>query len=117
MRKNIALFMKQHAQEFSITQLTRLFSISRSYYYRHRYKEMNTLSDVELRIQELVTKNHFLYGYRKIHALIKKEIPIGINKVAKIMRNRGWNCQAKKKKFRKPGTIYKTFENVIAKNW
>ncbi|MBC1752035.1 IS3 family transposase [Listeria seeligeri] len=117
MRKNIVLFMKQHAQEFSITQLTRLFGISRSYYYRHRYKEIDTLSDVELRIQELVTKNHFLYGYRKIHALIKKEIPIGINKVAKIMRNRGWNCQAKKKKFRKPGTIYKTFENVIAKNW
>nr|WP_270993097.1 IS3 family transposase [Listeria seeligeri] len=117
MRKNIVSLMKQYTQKFSITQLTRLFGISRSYYYRHRYKEIDTLSDVELRIQELVTKNHFLYGYRKIHALIKKEIPIGINKVAKIMRNRGWNCQAKKKKFRKPGTIYKTFENVIAKNW
>ncbi|MBF2643087.1 hypothetical protein [Listeria seeligeri] len=70
MRKNIVSFMKQHTQEFSITQLTRLFGISRSYYYRHRYKEIDTLSDVELRIQELVTKNHFLYGYRKIHALI-----------------------------------------------
>nr|WP_272947681.1 DDE-type integrase/transposase/recombinase [Carnobacterium divergens] len=67
-------------------------------------------------MQQLTKENHFLYGYRKIHALINKKFSVGINKVARIMRKYGWNCIAKKKKFKKPRNPYKSFENVINKD-
>ncbi|WP_414735277.1 IS3 family transposase [Carnobacterium divergens] len=115
--ENIVQFIKQNMDTFSITKLTELFGISRSFYYRHQNKEKFKFSYLEQRIQQLTKENHFLYGYRKIHALISKEFSVGINKVARIMRKYGWNCIAKKKKFKKPGNPYKSFENVINKDW
>ncbi|SBO17124.1 IS3 family transposase [Carnobacterium divergens] len=115
--ENIVQFIKQNTDTCSITNLTELFGISRSFYYRHQNKEKVKFSYLEQRIQQLTKENHFLYGYRKIHALISKEFSVGINKVARIMRKYGWNCIAKKKKFKKPGNPYKSFENVINKDW
>ncbi|WP_414017074.1 IS3 family transposase [Carnobacterium maltaromaticum] len=108
--------MKQNKDTFSITKLTELFGISRSFYYRHQKKEKFKFSYLEQRIQQLTKENHFLYGYRKIHVLISKDFSVGINKVARIMRKNGWNCIAKKKNLRNLGNPYKSFENVINKD-
>ncbi|WP_035313515.1 IS3 family transposase [Brochothrix campestris] len=84
--ENIVQFIKQNTDTFSITKLTELFGISRSFYYRHQNKETFKFSYLEQRIQKLTKENHFLYGYRKIHALISNAFFVGINKGARIMR-------------------------------
>ncbi|MDT1958942.1 IS3 family transposase [Carnobacterium divergens] len=82
-------FIKQNTDAFSITKLTELVGISRSFYYRHQNKEKVKFSYLEQRIQQLTKENHFLYGYRKIHTLISKEFSVDINKVARAMRKYG----------------------------
>ncbi|WP_370629939.1 IS3 family transposase [Enterococcus thailandicus] len=97
--------------------MTRLFGLSRSTFYRNRKLKPLSLTSVEERIHQLVQENHFLFGYRKIHALLSRELVIGINKVARIMKHRGWNCIAKIKKYRHTGPQHKAFDNLIQKNW
>lgn len=75
------------------------------------------MTSIEERIHQLVQENHFLFGYRKIHALLSCEFTIGINKVARIMKRRGWNCKAKVKKYRHTGPQHKAFDNLIQKDW
>lgn len=115
--ENIIHFINQHTETISITRLTALFGISRSTYYRNKNKDFSALTAIEKRIYQLVVKHHFLFGYRKIHALVNREMPIGINKVARIMKKYGWNCIAKVKKYSHVGKTHKKFENLIQKDW
>lgn len=115
--ENIVHFINQHTNELSIVRLTELFGISRSTYYRNRNREFSALTSIEKRVHQLVVANHFLFGYRKIHALLNRELFVGINKVARIMKKYGWNCLAKVKKRKHAGKIHKTFDNLIQKNW
>ncbi|WP_438723692.1 IS3 family transposase [Enterococcus sp. AZ172] len=64
-------------------------------YYRNRKREFSALTSIEKRIHQLVVENHFLFGYCKIHALLNREMLVGINKVARIMKKYWWNCLAK----------------------
>lgn len=89
---------------------------SRTTYYRHLNKnEEYTLTEVENRIHQLCIGNHFLYGYRKIHALLTKDssVKCSVSKVKSIMSRHGWDCCFKQKRFNKPGNPYKTFENLV----
>ncbi|MDU6524848.1 MAG: IS3 family transposase [Enterococcus sp.] len=116
-KENIIRFIEKHKKQVSIKKLTELFGLSRSTFYRHRTIDPSKLSDIEERIHQLVQENHFLLGYRKIHALLNREIPVGINKVARIMKKRGWNCVAKIKKYHHAGPNHPAFDNIISKNW
>lgn len=110
-------FIEQHKNQLPISKLTQLFGISRSTFYRNRKMKRSSLTPVEERIHQLVQENHYLFGYRKIHALLNRELTIGINKVARIMKRRGWNCIAKIKKYRHTGPQHKAFDNLIQKDW
>lgn len=116
-KENIIRFIEQHKRQLPISKLTQLFGISRSTFYRNRKLKPLCLTPVEERIHQLVQENHFLFGYRKIHALLSRELVIGINKVARIMKHRGWNCIAKIKKYRHTGPQHKAFDNLIQKDW
>ena len=37
------------------------------------------MTSIEERIHQLVQENHYLFRYRKIHALLSREFTIGIN--------------------------------------
>lgn len=116
-KENIIRFIEQHKRQLPISKMTPLFGRSRSTFYRNRKLKPLSLTSVEERIHQLVQENHFLFGYRKIHALLSREFTIGINKVARIMKHRGWNCIAKIKKYRHTGPQHKAFDNLIQKNW
>ncbi|HAQ5336734.1 TPA: IS3 family transposase [Enterococcus faecium] len=116
-KENIIHFIEKHKNQLSISKLTRLFGLSRSTFYRNRKLISTGMTSIEERIHQLVQENHFLFGYRKIHALLSCEFTIGINKVARIMKRRGWNCKAKVKKYRHTGPQHKAFDNLIQKDW
>ena len=107
--ENSIHFINQHTETLSITRLTALFDISRSTYYRNKNRDFSALTTIEERMHQLVTENHFLFGYHKIHALVNREISIGINKLARIMKKYEWNCIAKVKKYKQVGKEYKSF--------
>ncbi|MFC5188324.1 IS3 family transposase [Pediococcus cellicola] len=46
-----------------------------------------TLTEVESRVHQLCVETHFLYGYRKIHALLAKETKCSVSKVQRICAN------------------------------
>ncbi|MFC4771825.1 IS3 family transposase [Enterococcus hermanniensis] len=116
-QENMIRFIEQHKNQLPISKLTQLFGISRSTFYRNRKMKRSSLTPIEERIHQLVQENHYLFGYRKIHALLNRELTIGINKVARIMKRRGWNCIAKIKKYRHTGPQHKAFDNLIQKDW
>lgn len=112
--------IKTLSTHISITRICEILGISRTTYYRHLNKhEEYTLTEVENRIHQLCIENHFLYGYRKIHALLTKDssIKCSVSKVQRIMSRHGWGCCFKQKRFNKPGNPYKTFENLVNRDW
>ncbi|WP_258025997.1 transposase [Streptococcus parauberis] len=52
------------------------------------------------KVEELCLKYKFIYGYRTITSLLKKEFGINANvkKVYRIMKSRGWLCRTRIKK-------------------
>ena len=118
--KSTIYLIKTLSDHISITRICEILGISRSTYYRHLNKENEyTFTEIESRIHQLCTQNHFLYGYRKIHALLIKSgsIHCSVSKVQRIMSRHGWGCCFKQKRFNKPGNPYKTFKNIIDRNW
>ncbi len=111
--------IKELSDHISITRICAILHISRATYYRHSKNTIDglTLTEVESRVHQLCIETHFLYGYRKIHALLAKETKCSVSKVQRIMRKHGWNCRIKIKRFNKPGNPYKTFANIINRNW
>ncbi len=111
--------IKELSDHISITRICAILHISRATYYRHSKNTIDglTLTEVESRVHQLCIETHFLYGYRKIHALLAKETKCSVSKVQRIMRKHGWNCRIKIKRFNKPGNPYKAFANVINRNW
>ena len=112
--------IKKLSNHISITRICEILGISRSTYYRHLKKNQEfTLTEIENRIHQLCTENHFLYGYRKIHALLTRShlIQCSVSKVQRIMSRHGWGCCFKQKRFNKPGNPYKTFGNLVNRDW
>lgn len=111
--------IKKLSDHISITHICAILHISRATYYRHSKNMIDglTLTEVESRVYPLCVETHFLYGYRKIHALLSKETKCSVSKVQRIMRKHGWNCRIKIRQFNKPGNPYKLFANVINRNW
>ncbi|MCO5475909.1 hypothetical protein IGJ28_002572 [Enterococcus sp. AZ091] len=88
-KENIVYFIEKHKNQLSISKLTGLFGLSRSTFYRNRKLISTGMTSIEERIHQLVQGNHFLFGYRKIYALLSCEFAIGINKMVRIMKRRG----------------------------
>lgn len=107
------------SDHISVTRICKILKLSRSTYYRHlkNLNETPVFSEIESRIHQLCIETHFLYGYRKIHALLVREMNCSVSKVQRIMSKHGWNCRIKIKKFNKPGNPYKTFANIINRDW
>lgn len=109
------------SDHISITRICEILGLSRSTYYRHLklQREPSSLSELESQIHQLCIETHFLYGYRKIYGLLRNTGVKGfsVSKVQRIMSKHGWGCSVKIKNFHKPGNPYKTFENIIDRNW
>lgn len=101
-----------------IKRVCEILGISRGTYYYQKKKINNyQMTDIESEIQQLCIKTKFLYGYRKIYALINKSIKCSVSKVQRIMSKYGWGCKIKRKRSNRPGNPYKQYDNIVNRNW
>lgn len=119
--KSTIKLIEELSNHISITRICQILGLSRSTYYRHLKLSQETIkfSELEDMVHQLCIKTHFLYGYRKIFALLKKQKSEGfsVSKIQRIMAKYDWGCSVKVKNFHKPGNLYKTFENIINRDW
>lgn len=103
----------------SISRICEVLKISRgTYYYNKKRLKQFKLNNIENEIKQLCIKTKFLYGYRKIYALLQqKQVACSVSKVQRIMNKYGWNCKIKPKKLNHIGSPYKQFDNLINRDW
>lgn len=102
-----------------VREICRHLNLARSTYYRWKRKRQDktTKQAVEQKIGTLCRDHKFRYGYRKITALLKREMPISHKTVQRAMQEYGWQCQVKRKKRRKTGQPYYTAGNLLDRNF
>lgn len=106
--------VKEMRGKLTITELCRLFGISRASYYRWiQRKDLGKLTALEESVRHLCFLHKFRYGYRKITALINQKYKVNKNTVQKIMQKYHWNCRVKMKKRSKVGQPYRVVENKL----
>jgi len=86
-------FIQQYAGEFRIPLMCQVLGVSRAGYYawRKRNPSRRELANQVLRrLIRLRHKEHrSVYGYRRLHALLRREQVVGKNRVARLMRQEG----------------------------
>lgn len=117
--KSTIRLIAELSDHISVTRICEILGLSRSTYYRHLklLEDPKPVSELESRIHQLCIQTHFLYGYRKIHALVCSEISCSVSTVQRIMAKHGWSCRIKVKRFNRPGNPYKTYDNIIDRDW
>ncbi|WHY25421.1 IS3 family transposase [Bacillus halotolerans] len=93
--------------------------ISRASYYRWK---KNLMKDhpkcrLEKQIGTLCREHKYRYGYRKITAILKKEMRINHKTVQRIMQKNQWQCRVKVKKRKKNGQPYAVVDNILDRNF
>ena len=86
-------FIQQHAGAFRITLMCQVLGVSRAGYYawgKRKPSQRERANQVLRRLIRLRHKEHrSVYGYRRIHALLRREQVVGKNRVARLMRQEG----------------------------
>ena len=95
-------FIQQHAGRYSIQRMCRVLQVARSGYYawcqRQHQPSQRAQREKQLltRIQIAFAEGRKTYGYRRVHALVRKEMPCSKHLIARIMRKYG--IQPKRKR-------------------
>jgi len=95
-------FIKDHSYRFQIRRMCRILEVSASGYYAwlHRPESQRTRENRRLvvEIRAIHKENRGVYGSPRIHAELKeREIHVGENRVARLMRENGIAAKQKKK--------------------
>ncbi|QNH41517.1 IS3 family transposase [Bacillus sp. PAMC26543] len=93
--------------------------ISRASYYRWKKNLTKDQSKchLEKQIGTLCREHKYRYGYRKITAILKKEMRINHKTVQRIMQKNQWQCRVKVKKRKKNGQPYAVVDNILNRNF
>ncbi|MGQ5113137.1 IS3 family transposase [Bacillus halotolerans] len=93
--------------------------ISRASYYRWKKNLMkdHPKCHLEKQISTLCREHKYRYGYRKITAILKKEMRINHKTVQRIMQKNQWQCRVKVKKRKKNGQPYAVVDNILNRNF
>jgi putative transposase len=98
-----------------VREICRHLDLARSTYYRWKGKgqEETSRQVVEQKIGTLCRDHKFRYGYRKITALLRREMPINHKAVQRVMQKYGWQCRVKVKKRTQTGQPYHIADNLL----
>ncbi|OLP62924.1 hypothetical protein BACPU_36240 [Bacillus pumilus] len=102
----------------SISVFCHMFELARSTFYRwkkqgHQSKQQK-LIDL---ISSLCESHQYTYGYRKITALLRKEMKVNHKTVQRIMQTYGLQCRVKVKKRKQTGQPYYIAENHLKRDF
>ncbi len=104
--------------QVSISAFCQMFELARSSFYRwkkqsHQPKQQKL---IEL-ISSLCESYQYTYGYRKITALLQKEMKMNHKTVQRIMQTYGLQCRVKMKKRKQTGQPYYIAENHLKQDF
>lgn len=93
-------FIERHAHQYKVGRMCRVLQVSRAGYYAWRRRGPNVRQAANGQLLELLRRlflqHRKRYGYRRIHAVARKEIPCGIHRVARLMRQDGLRVQPRR---------------------
>lgn len=86
-------FIQRHAGEFRVSLLCKVLGVSRAGYYawcKRKPSRRELANRVLRRLIRLRHKEHrSVYGYRRLHALLRQEQVVGKHRIARLMREEG----------------------------
>lgn len=111
--------VEQFRSEVTLTYILSILGVPSSTYHRWKKQERRTqhYSDNEEAVIEMCNKTKYLYGYRKITALLKRRVSISHNTVQRIMQKYQLNCRVRVKRHRKLGQKALTSDNLLDRDF
>lgn len=86
-------FIERYAQQFRVSLMCKMLEVSRAGYYAWLKRRPSARQEENDRLLALLRRlfrlNRKRYGYRRIHEVAQKEMPCGIHRVARLMRQDG----------------------------
>jgi transposase InsO family protein len=112
------MFIENHKEEFPILRMCQILEVSESGYYAWLKREPSERERVDKELGDLIEdayqKNRQVYGSPRIHAELKEQgAHCGKKRVARLMRERGINVKAKRRKMK---TTDSQHDNPVAPN-
>jgi transposase InsO family protein len=97
-------FMQEHQNEYRIREMTKVFGVSGSAYYRWAQQGVSakrSKRDAELLelIREMARQHHFRYGSPRVRETLRQDYgkPVSLKKVAQLMQENGLNARRRRK--------------------
>lgn len=110
-------FIERHRQRFSIQNMCRVLAVSRAGYYAWRKRQPSARQKANEalmgHIRQLFEHHHHRYGYRRIHAEVRRQTACGVHRVARLMRQAGLQAVGRKRSRR---TTQSDHQRPIAPN-
>ena len=86
-------FIRRHAAQFRVSLMCKVLQVSRPGYYAwcRREPSRQALANQALlvRLQQIFKQHRGRYGYRRVYEAVRQEVPCGIHRVARLMRQDG----------------------------
>lgn len=86
-------FIQQHRSAFRVSLMCQVLGVSRAGYYAWRQRKPSRRELANRVLRRLIRLRHqehrSVYGYRRLHALLRQEQVVGKNRLARLMREEG----------------------------
>ncbi len=119
-------YMKNHAGEYSITEMAGLFGVSRSAYYKWRKNGRSTRRiDADEAVHEILVQicereHHLRYGRERVEEELRRRgIVINHKRLARLLRKYGLNARIRRRHIvtTESGHSFPVYENILARNF
>ncbi len=105
------------SHDIPIARICEILGIARSTYYRNLKPKEPGNKELKQEIHKVCKVAHFRFGYRKVFNKVKVSFACTEGKVRRIMSKNNWGCKVKIKVQHRSGNPFKTFDNIINRDW
>lgn len=104
---------------YPVKLICKVLKVPVSTYYRWRNKDFHQENELEVMIGNICKKEKLLYGYRKVTAVVRRQLnrPVNHKLVQKIMQKNQWQCKSKPKKAVRKGKEHAVMPNILNRDF